>query len=64
MSRTKAKKKRNHAIRNGCRDVTDSRGGAYISISTHVRRGKTKTSTLLKSRLNEDIQSKRNYILR
>ncbi|MBM7095117.1 hypothetical protein JSY36_05035 [Bacillus sp. H-16] len=45
MSKSKARKKREHAVRNNKRDAALSRG-TVTGFSTHVRKSKTKKDTL------------------
>ncbi|MBU9723351.1 MULTISPECIES: hypothetical protein [Bacillaceae] len=47
MAKSKAKKKRDHVVRNGGRNATKSRGMA-VSFSTHERRTKSKKDTIYK----------------
>lgn len=42
MAKSKAKKKREHDVRNGRSDKTLLRGGEFVDISTHVRKTPTK----------------------
>ncbi len=48
MAKSNARKKREHLLRNGKRDVTSSRG-IQVDFSTHERKTKTKIEKLTKN---------------